>query len=156
MNVLAAGRPDYWFDNLKIINKWHFYKFWFTTIIVFIFKTSGYNVKCDGLCPRSNRSLFTTQCVFSILMYAKKVGIVSTFQLFPRGNLKNHTKEKLLPRTSSPKLFYMAKKFIFENVWCSTFIDELSTANILWWKKWIQFITTLENIKWRYVCTYYF
>ena len=82
-------------------------------------------------------------------MCAKKVGIVSTFLLFPRGNLKNHTKEKLLPRTSSPKLFYMAKKFIFENVWCSTFIDELSTANILWWKKWIQFITILENIKWR-------
>ena len=25
--------------------------------IVFIFKTSGYNVKCDELCPRSNRSL---------------------------------------------------------------------------------------------------
>ena len=28
-----------------------------TTIIVFIFKTSGYNVKCDGLWVRSNRSL---------------------------------------------------------------------------------------------------
>ena len=33
------------------------YKFWFTTIIVFIFKTSGYNVEWDGLCSRSNRYL---------------------------------------------------------------------------------------------------
>ena len=28
------------------INKWHLF---FTTIVVFIFKTSGYNGKCDGL-----------------------------------------------------------------------------------------------------------
>ena len=29
----------------------------FTTIFVFIFKTSGYHVECDGLCSRSNKSL---------------------------------------------------------------------------------------------------
>ena len=32
--------------------------FYFSTIIVFIFKTSGYNDKCDVLWDRSNRSLF--------------------------------------------------------------------------------------------------
>ena len=38
----------------------------FTTITVFIFKTSGYNVKCDGLCPRSNISL-KENLLFSLL-----------------------------------------------------------------------------------------
>ena len=39
------------------IYKGIFANFYFTTIIVFIFKTSGYNVECDRLCSWSNRSL---------------------------------------------------------------------------------------------------
>ena len=33
-------------------------KFCLSTITVFIFKTSGYNVECDGLWNRSNRFLY--------------------------------------------------------------------------------------------------
>ena len=58
--TLRLGRPGSRVARLwicVIINKWHFYKICFTTIIVFIFKTSGYNVKCDGLWSRSNQSL---------------------------------------------------------------------------------------------------
>ena len=38
------------------------------TIIVFTFKTSGYNVECDRLCSRSNRSLIKMWLVCSINM----------------------------------------------------------------------------------------
>ena len=47
---LGSGWPDIGFVTLYVINK-------FATIIVFIFETFGYNVECDGLCSRSNKSL---------------------------------------------------------------------------------------------------
>ena len=53
--TLRLGCPGNWVARLWIclpffyINKWDFC---FTTIIVFIFKTSGYNGECDGLWVR--------------------------------------------------------------------------------------------------------